>query len=45
MCLLALKNLWRMCNLKCIVIQAIPDVCHAQSQFAIAPEVSHSGNE
>ena len=30
---------------KCIVIQAVPDVCHAQSQFAIALEVSHSGNE
>ena len=45
MCLLALKNVWRMCNLKCIGIQAVPDVFHAQSQFAIALEVSHSGNE
>ena len=30
---------------KCIGIQAVPDVCHAQSQVAIALEVSHSGNE
>ena len=30
---------------KCIGIQAVSDICHAQSQVAIAPEVSHSGNE
>ena len=28
---------------KCIGIQALPDVCHAQTQVAIALEVSHSG--
>ena len=28
---------------RCIGIQAVPDVCHAQSQVAVAPEVSHSG--
>ena len=30
---------------KCIGIQALPDVCHAQTQVAIAPEVSRSVKE
>ena len=30
---------------KCIGIQALPDVCHAQTQVAIVPEVTHSGKE